>query len=1002
MKKLRFFQSHLQDKDKVSLNKTPKLDRNDGGKEMKEKAPKRKLPFIVGANGDQKDSDSEKQGPERKRIKKEPTNTRKSGLAFGVGMPGIRAGYPLSERQQVALLMQMTAEESINSPDTTPKHPSQSNMGQKGMPNSASKTKDKVNKRNERGETRLHRAAIRGEARRVKELINEGADVNVKDFAESSEEEDAPSFAPSSSVDGNNTDSEFEKGLKLKGKNQDPAKSTATPVKDEYEFDEDDEEERVPPVDDKHLLKKEFRKEAAMKANSLISIPKIEVKTYSKSNSLTPKKTARRILSDTNSSDEDDRTLCFSPTPTAKQQPSFKNRESLTTSSKQQKEKSKVKKKRKKVTKNSSSANKEVRFGKLNDTFCTSESESEDLESEDDKGSVQSSVCVKDSSALSLKESSVFSSLSATSSSSHGSLATQKHTPSLAEQHPKQWRTDGWKTISSPAWSEVSSLSESGRTRLTSESDYSSEDSSLESVKHVKKKQQENKKNNTHNNSEKKSSSTEGAVPKLDKEGKVVKKHKVKHKHKSKEKDKAPSLVLNQDMKEKFVKSFSFDYEDTRQKPLISEAESPVENKVKSSKHDKDHFRKEEKLFKGKSEEKDWTLGKETGKAAKEEKSSKKVSSKDKSNKEDKDKTFKIEKEKNTKDKEKKEEKQKTHKEEKKKKSKDKSSKAEKNEQKEEKYPKSEKDKTMKEEKEKSKKEKTFKEETDYEDYDIKNDFLESEDTKLSVSDDPHDRWLSDLSPDSSLYGDDSWDTPIKEYKEYKANNTVKLIVETIKEENRDRKKESKVKEKKEHSEKRNEKETTTKRKDKEFLEKTGDKKSVDKQKSVSSYPSEKEKKRKDSAESIKEKKEKDPIDCSKERKDSYDIIKERKEYKTKPDDSLKEEYGNESFFRDKSETEFVSKQFESRERHYSGKEKEKKGEGAEKKEKLKSDKHKEKTKEKERNFLESEKEKTEKNSIEKPPKEKDTDRSSKDKKEGVKDKHKDSHVKDKERKMIL
>ena len=40
-----------------------------------------------------------------------------------------------------------------------------------------------MNKRNERGETRLHRAAIRGEARRIKELISEGADVNVKDFA---------------------------------------------------------------------------------------------------------------------------------------------------------------------------------------------------------------------------------------------------------------------------------------------------------------------------------------------------------------------------------------------------------------------------------------------------------------------------------------------------------------------------------------------------------------------------------------------------------------------------------------------------------------------------------------------------------------------------------------------------------------------------------------------------------------------------------------------------
>lgn len=67
--------------------------------------------------------------------------------------------------------------------DTTPKHQLQSNMGQKGTPNSASKTKDKVNKRNERGETRLHRSAIRGETRRIKELISEGADVNVKDFA---------------------------------------------------------------------------------------------------------------------------------------------------------------------------------------------------------------------------------------------------------------------------------------------------------------------------------------------------------------------------------------------------------------------------------------------------------------------------------------------------------------------------------------------------------------------------------------------------------------------------------------------------------------------------------------------------------------------------------------------------------------------------------------------------------------------------------------------------
>ncbi|XP_016338077.1 ankyrin repeat domain-containing protein 11-like isoform X2 [Sinocyclocheilus anshuiensis] len=1084
-------QGGKKDKDKGSSNKTPKLDHSDGVKEMKEKAPKRKLPFTVGANGDQKDSDSEKHGPERKRIKKEPTNTRKSGLPFGMGMPGIRAGYPLSERQQVALLMQMTAEESINSPDTTPKHQSQSSLGQKGTPNSASKTKDKVNKRNERGETRLHRAAIRGEARRIKELISEGADVNVKDFAgwtalheacnrgyydvakqllaagaevntkgldddtplhdasnnghlkvvklllryggdpcqsnrrgetplkvansqtmlnlllgkgtytsseesssDSSEEEDAPSFAPSSSVDGNNTDSEFEKGLKLKGKGMDPPKSTTTPVKDEYEFDEDDEEERVPPVDDKHLLKKEFRKEPVSKTNNFISIPKMEVKTYSKSNSLTPKKAVRRILSDSNSSDEDDRTLCFTPTTTPRQtapQTNVKSRDSTSLSSKQQKDKSKVKKKRKKETKNNVS--KEVRFGKVNDKFCTSDSEIGDLESEDDKGSMQSANCVKDSSTLSLKEPSVFSSLSiSNSSSTHGSLGSQKHTQSLAEQHPKQWRTDGWKTVSSPTWSDVSSLSDSVRTRLSSESDYSSADSSIESLKQVKKKVQDNrKKNNTHaivvdkKNSEfYKNSNADGTISKTDKDGKVLKKHKVKHKHKSKEKDKAPSVVLSQDMNEKFVKSFSFDFDDTRLKSLIVETESPSENRVKLSKHEKDHFKKEDRLSKGKSEDKDWP-GKETQRVIKEERSKKtKESNKEKVSKEERDKPLKTEKERSIKDKDKaKEEKQKPHKDDKKKKSKDKSLKIDKkNEQKEDKHFKSE--KSIKEEKEKSKRDKNIKEEPDYENYDLKNHLLE--DTKMSASDDPHDRWQSDMSSDSSLYGDDSWDAPVKEYK---ANNAVKLIVETVKEESRDRKKENKVKDKKpDHA---------SKKKDKESSEKNAEKKKdwTDKQKFNSGQSLEKEKKRKESAEGVKEKKEKDSVDGSRDRKDSYEFIKERKDSKTKQE-SLRDDYGSEAFFKDKPENENTCKS-DPRERNHSGKEREKKMDSVEKKEKSKGEKHKDKPKE--RN-LDQEKDKPEKNSIDRSMKEKDPERASKDKRDGVKEKHKDSHSKEKERKM--
>ncbi|XP_029464464.1 ankyrin repeat domain-containing protein 11 isoform X2 [Rhinatrema bivittatum] len=1073
-------QTGKKDKDKVSVNKTPKLDRNDGGKEVKEKATKRKLPFTVGTNGDQKDSDTEKQGPERKRIKKEPA-TRKPSLLFGMGLPGIRAGCPLSERQQVALLMQMTAEESANSPDTTPKHPPQSTVGQKGTPNSASKTKDKVNKRNERGETRLHRAAIRGDTRRIKELINEGADVNVKDFAgwtalheacnrgyydvakqllaagaevntkgldddtplhdasnnghykvvklllryggnphqsnrkgetplkvansptmvnlllgkgtytsseesstDSSEEEDAPSFAPSSSVDGNNTDSEFEKGSKHKNKNQDTPK-TITPVKDEYEFDEDDEEDRVPPVDDKHLLKKDFRKET--KSNSFISIPKMEVKTYSK-NSVAPKKAARRILSDT--SDEDNTSIVVGAGEKLRLSahsvlPSSKTREP--TIGKQQKEKNKVKKKRKKDAKS-----KEVRFGKKNDIFCSSESESENIESEEeDRLSLESANCVKDS-TLVLKESSFFNSLSASSTSSHGSSVSQKHNTSLQEQHSKHWRTDNWKTISSPAWSDVSSLSDSTRTRLTSDSDYTSEDSSLESVKQVRKKQEPPKKRNTHNNGFEKRNSfhtnMDGAIPKLDKEGKVVKKHKAKHKHKNKEKGQ-----MSQDIK--MIKNFTFENDDSKQKgdkALIIETENAVETKLKVLRHEREHLKKEDKLLKGKAEEKDWSFKEDSGKVSKDEKFLKKVREGNKEAskvlKEEKERLSKLEREKAAKEKSPKEEKPKIHKEEKKKKSKEKKS-EKKND---EKISKNEKEKICKEEREKSKKEKSYKEDPAFEDFNNKNQFLDSEDTKFSVSDDQQERWFSDLSSDSSFdfKEEDSWDSPAVEYKESKSDAIAKLIIETVKEEGKDKKKD-KGKEKREHFEKRNEKDPLKKR-ERDYSEKISEKKKdqMDKHKYISGYLPEKDKKKKDFAEIVKERKEKDPGETGKERKDSLDGSKERKEIKVKQEEPYKEDlYVCETFVKDKSDPEFSGKSVETRERHHSGKEKEKKDTSEkDKKEKLKSEKHREKSKD-------ADKEKTEKTILEKNPKDKEMDKSSREKKE-AKEKCKDLHNKEK------
>ncbi|CAN2389460.1 Ankyrin repeat domain-containing protein 11 [Pristimantis euphronides] len=1046
-------QTGKKDKDKVSLNKTPKLDRSDGGKE---KTTKRKLPFSVGTNGDQKDSDTEKQGPEKKRIKKEPAN-RKCSLPFGIGISGIRAGYPLSERQQVALLMQMTAEESANSPvDTTPKHPSQSTVGQKGTPNSASKTKDKVNKRNERGETRLHRAAIRGDARRIKELINEGADVNVKDFAgwtalheacnrgyydvakqllaagaevntkgldddtplhdasnnghfkvvklllryggnphqnnrkgetplkvansptmvnlllgkgtytsseesstESSEEEDAPSFAPSSSVDGNNTDSEFEKGSKHKGKHQDPPKST--PVKDEYEFDEDDEEDRVPPVDDKHLLKKDFRKET--KANSFINIPKMEVKTYSK-NTTAPKKAARRILSDT--SDEEENSVSLGTAEKLRLTPhtvlpSNKNREQPVA---KHKEKSKVKKKRKKDSKN-----KEVKFGKkFNISF--SESESENLESdvENDRLSLENTNCVKDS-ALPLKETSLFSSLSTSSASSQGSLASQKHNANIPDQHSKHWRTDNWKTVGSQTWSEVSSLSDSTRTRLTSDYDYSSEDSSLESLKQVKKKHEHKKKSNAHNIYEKNSFHlhVEGAIPKLDKEGKVVKKHKTKHKHKNKEK------VQNQATQEvKILKSFSFDYDDSKHKSEKSlNLDIDVPEKLKVLKHDHDHLRKEDKsLPKVKSEEKDWSFRDEGGKVAKEEKSLKKTkeAKESKTFKEDRDRSSKTDREKTVKEKSPKDDKPKTHKDEKKKKVKDKSSKSEKKtEVKDEKSSKNEK------EKEKVKKEKSHKEEAPFEEFNNKNNFLDNEEAKYSTSD-FQGFWMSEMSSDSSFdfKAEDSWDSSFTDFRESKNDVIPKLVVESIKEDVKE--KDSKSKDKRDYGDKP-EKEVALKRKDRDSSDKKKDQ--SDAHKNTPSYTAEKDKKRRDSLECTKSRKDKD-VDSS--RRDSL-TNKDRRDSKIKQEESYKEDpndYGSETFFKEKSEQETFPKNSETRERHHSGKEKR---DANDKKEKPKSEKHREKSKDAER-------EKAEK-STERSQKEKETDKGSRDKKES-KEKHKD------------
>uniref|UniRef100_A0A670IDU9 Uncharacterized protein n=1 Tax=Podarcis muralis TaxID=64176 RepID=A0A670IDU9_PODMU len=165
-------------KDKIaSYTKTAKVDRSDVGKEMKEKSSmKRKLQFNVSpSRNEDRNSDTEKEVPEKKKMKKETGNKKAAPVS-------ILFGYPLSERKQMALLMQMTARDN-SSGTTNLNHPLQTTPTQKKTPSSSSRQKDKVNKRNERGETPLHTAAIRGDIKQVKELISQGANVNVKDFA---------------------------------------------------------------------------------------------------------------------------------------------------------------------------------------------------------------------------------------------------------------------------------------------------------------------------------------------------------------------------------------------------------------------------------------------------------------------------------------------------------------------------------------------------------------------------------------------------------------------------------------------------------------------------------------------------------------------------------------------------------------------------------------------------------------------------------------------------